>query len=353
MNVLLPATIYAVVGQEANCYWDGVVSAPLNLDQFRYNVTLTGLPGMDSSRQQNARWTFPPSAGNVGTGALRLDVHYGNALVATRTVTLRVRGVQTAQPVTRRLLAIGDSTTAGGQFLSELLRLCAGSGLTLTLVGTRGGNVPDSAGQARAVAHEAIPGWRIGWFYADPTSPFVFNGAFNFAAYLSAHSIALAAGDWVTVHLGINDVFGYTDDAACLAQIATMVTQLNAMLASIRAAVAGVRIGLCLTIPPSQDQDAFGHDYAAGQTQWRYKRNRDLWLETMLAAWSGQEASGVYLVPLNANLDTRHNMLTESVPANARSPVLVTRQSNGVHPADSGYWQIADACYAFLRGQEP
>jgi lysophospholipase L1-like esterase len=40
-----------------------------------------------------------------------------------------------------------------------------------------------------------------------------------------------------------------------------------------------------------------------------------------------------------------------AAPVNSRSTVQVTRQNNGVHPANEGYRQIADSVWAFLKNQ--
>ncbi len=52
--------------------------------------------------------------------------------------------------------------------------------------------------------------------------------------------------------------------------------------------------------------------------------------------------SGV-LKPLNGYT------LFAAAPVNSRSSVTVQRQSNGVHPGTSGYQQIGDALWAFLK----
>lgn len=102
--------------------------------------------------------------------------------------------------------------------------------------------------------------------------------------------------------------------------------------------------------PPSADEDAFGASYSTGQTRWRFKRNIVIWARQLIAKYAGQEASRIYVVPTNTALDTVNNMSrAASAPVNSRSSVNVTRQNNGVHPAASGYQQIGDALWAFLK----
>jgi hypothetical protein len=190
------------------------------------------------------------------------------------------------------------------------------------------------------------------------------NGAstFDFATYMTDTGNSVSADDWVLFHLGINDVFGLTTDAAVSAYITgTIQPALEAVVGigatpaatTVRGAVSGVRVGLVLPIPPSQDQDAFGVDYTSGQTRIRYKRNIDLLREWLIATYGSLEASDIYLVPVHMNLDTYYNMQFAGAAAiNARTATTAARQDNGVHPDVEGYYQIADSVYCFLKGME-
>lgn len=183
---------------------------------------------------------------------------------------------------------------------------------------------------------------------AVPGNPFWIGGALNFAQYLSNN--AIATPDWVLIGLGINDCFSQTDDTACSSLADTELAKLDSLIASIQAADANVRIGLMIPSPPSADQDSFGYNYATGQTRWRFKRNVLIWARQMISRYTGKEANRIYLVPSNTALDTVNNMNTAaSGPVNSRSSVIIARQNNGVHPGTSGYQQIGDAVWAFLK----
>lgn len=55
--------------------------------------------------------------------------------------------------------------------------------------------------------------------------------------------------------------------------------------------------------------------------------------------------SNVSYVNIAGQFDTEHNCITATRKVNVRSNIDETYQSNGVHPALSGYLQIADAEY--------
>jgi lysophospholipase L1-like esterase len=345
-DILIPAVIYATEGHEANVYWDGAIRADVPISSLRINVVC------DVGTQQTDRWTYTPAGAAVGDHTFTVTVSYNEAQLATKTCTLRVARTGHGTGVTRQLITMGDSTTAGGQYLAELVNLCAAETLAVTTVGSLSDTVADADGDNRTVKNDGISGWTINSFYTDAGSPFVTGGVFDFGAYLTAQSITLNADDWVLINLGINDVFSYTTDAALTTKMAAMKTQIDGMIADIHDTLATARIGLCLTIPPSRTQEAMGANYDSGQTLGRYKRNRDLWCEYLLTNYDGRESEDIYIVPIGLGLDTLNNMSTTVANINERNGSPVVRQSNGVHPADAGYWQMADGIYAFLKGNE-
>jgi len=123
------------------------------------------------------------------------------------------------------------------------------------------------------------------------------------------------------------------------------------LIAAIHAHSGTTKIGIAFTTAPSDNQDAFGNtsNYATGQTQRRYKRNWAILGRQLLDAFGGKTTSLVWLLPYNVSNDTARNMLTVTAASNSRNAATVTRQNNGVHPAASGYLQIADVAYAWLK----
>lgn len=356
---LLPA----LEGRELSIYFENVIWSSVPLDQLCIDVTCT------KGTQWSKYWRYTPTSGDAGTTTLTLAVYTKDrgTLLATATATLKTVALSNpASPVTRKLLLIGDSTMASGEVAAELFNLFVGdTKYTLTLVGSNSGNASDSASNSRAVATEAIAGWTINGFTTDSTtawtqlsggartgSPFSFSSVFNFASYLSSQSISMSSGDWVVINLGINDVFNSTDDATVNTRITTMSGQLASWITSIKASVPGIRIGICLTIPPSCNQDAFGYNYGSGQTRLRYIRNLKLWRDAITTSYDTSVISNVFVIPYHANLDTEHNFTTGSVAVNSRNATTYTQQQNGVHPAASGYYQLSDMLRSWLKAAE-
>ena len=360
--------IRCLEGVETNIYWRNIIKATsqdgslLDASDFLIDVTC------GKGAQIEGGWRYTPTSGDAGSTTFTVSCYDQTRTTAYASVTCTLVTVALSHPstpVARSLVVIGDSTTNNGTVLAELVNLFDGdTQYTLTLLGTNNGAAYDADGDARAVSSESVSGWSFAMFDTDTTtdwtelggtartgSVFENAGAFDFAHYLSAESISLTSGDWVFINLGINDLFSYlTDDTASTAMLA-MATILSRWITSIKAAVSGIRIGICLVIPTPATEDAFA-TYENGQTVTRYNRNRGLFIAELLAEYDNAVVTDVYVIPINATLDPVHGWATSSVVVNARSTVTYDKPINGVHPGDSGYWQIADTYRAFLKAVE-
>lgn len=329
----LPDTIPAVSGREINVYFDNLVSR----DSYKlYDFDVTCALG----KQQAERWTAVP--GSAGTFAMTINAYNksNGVLAKTGTTNVIVKAASVGTGANRKVLVIGDSTVATGTITGELLTLFGADAMDITLHGTKGSSTN---------LHEGISGATAA-FFVGATSPFYNAGAFDFADYMTDQGYA--SMEHVIIDLGINEAVAPTTDAQAVTAAATMVSHLNTMISSIHAFDATIKIGICLTIPASSSQDAFGADYQNGQTRVRYKRNNAILVDALLTAYDGRAAEAIYVVPVHTNLDTVNNMIVETVAVNSRNSTTVVRQRNGVHPAASGYYQIADAMFNYLKSFE-
>ena len=93
-------------------------------------------------------------------------------------------------------------------------------------------------------------------------------------------------------------------------------------------------------------RDGLGFNYGANGVYSKYWNlmqfvfNLDTWYQDLVDA-----NSNVYTFNLSGQFDTEYNMPTTTKQVNTRNTEAVTMQSNGVHPANTGYMQIADAAY--------
>lgn len=350
----IPNRFYGVEGEQTWIDLDGLGVWPLGIGAYEINIDCYYVSGsvVNLGVQSDRAWYCTPVAADVGDRTWTISVYHQGVLVATATTTYRIKAA-TMSSTTRKVLAIGDSLTSNGIWLSELVNQGVDGNLTVTTVGSvTSSSVNDSDSTARTVKHDGIAGANLAYFYANASSAFVNGGSFDFANYLTAQSISLSADDWIIICLGINDVTYKADDAEMATAWTTQKTQLDAMIAAFQAAVSGVRVAVALPCPPAATQHAFGDDYLAGLGRARYKRNHDLWCGYVLAEYGGREASDIYVLPLHCCLDTENNFYSSGVAANVYNATTVTRQTNALHPAPSGSFQIGQAVYGFMRGQE-
>lgn len=328
-TLALPPKMYSIANKEVNVYYDSLVKRKYQDDMFQVNANI-GIA-------QDERWT--------NNSSLLTDYNitfnrYSKTrdLLATGVTQLKMVAASAKSGQNPKCLFIGDSLTEANTMTGELLTLMGADVMDVTLIGTKGTS-PN--------LHEGIGGWTVAKFYTDATSPFVFSGAFNFSQYMSTNGFA--GVDYVFIGLGINDVFALTTDDDVDFLWLTMKAQLEAMIANIKVYNASVKVGILTPIPPSNHQDSFGKSYWAGKAQWVYKECWHKLVCNMIDYFKNREAESIYIVPTHLNIDTERNMQTESVAANSRNSTTIVRQSNGVHPAASGYYQMADSVYYFLK----
>lgn len=356
VRLCLPPVIHAVVGVETNVYFDNVVLA-IRTDHYAFDVDCpVGI-------QQNERWTFMPSAGQEGCYEFVLRVYnQENQVVARGRSQVCVAPADAGADRPASMLVIGDSLTNASVYTQRLLDLCAAPGNPkLTLVGSHGPSDPLGANR-----HEGYGGWtaeRFATFYRDTArqgpvaergSPFLYKDAdgapkLDFARYCQEFNGG-AGPDFVAILLGCNDTFPATDETI-EARADAILGHYDTLISMIHGLRPDTRIGLMLTVPPTATQDAFGMNYHCGQTRWQYKRNQHRFVERLLAKYARRESENILIVPTELNLDCVHNYPSEASKANAQCEQEISRQSNGVHPAASGYRQIGDTLYAWLKNQ--
>ena len=330
--VSLPATNYAVEGIEMNLYYENVIRHNYALGNYGVNATAT------NGNANAGFYRLVPTAGMAGNMPLSLQVSFLTNVLATWSGVVRCVAATNGTGLTNAVCLIGDSTTAGGQVVAGLYSDAETNGYKLRFLGTQG-TAPQQ--------HEGRSGWTLGGFYSGAGSPMTNGaGAFDFNFYVTNNGLVLRSNDWVLVNLGINDLSWQSSDASALSAITSFTNAFTAMASNIFGAVPGIRVGLCVTIPPTADRTGWASSYGASMNYERYLRNRNLLAEALCGyAWSN-----VVVVPIHAALDTVNGFPLVTEPVSSHDTNLWTHASNGVHPSTLGYLQIADALWAFLKG---
>ena len=354
----LPKEIVAVVGKEANIYFDKVV-------RQRKAKALVFDVKCARGQQQPERWTFVPDAKDVGKHSLTVNVcDETKKIISSASTTIRVLPADAGDGKDVTALIIGDSLTAASAYPRRIVELFRQpENAKLTLVGT--------TDRGKGNRHEGYGGWTCNRFTTLFTrtpkqykpgerrrrqiSPFVFWNeekqapVFDFPRY--AREQAPAKGlDFVTIALGCNDTFSSTEKTI-EKRIDTMFVYLDRLIAGIHAARPDTKIGIVSLMPPAGTQDAFGRNYRCGQTRWQYRRNQHRVLERTFERYGSRESAHIFIVPAYVNLDTMAGYPFVTVPAHAGATTKIRRLSNGVHPARPGYYQMGDSIYCWIKSQ--
>lgn len=152
----------------------------------------------------------------------------------------------------------------------------------------------------------------------------------NYAANLGVDRI-----DYVYVLLGWNNASMSEADYKLQAQ--TFISNVKASFSDAKIVLIGLEI-------PARD--GLGSNYGASGVYskyyglMQYVYNLDKWYADL-----ADNNTNVFSFNLAGQFDTEHNMMTATRTVNVRNSETEVYQSNGVHPATTGYMQIADAVY--------
>lgn len=413
--IYTPSIIYTAEGIETNIYFDNVVFSNLPNELLAIDVICS------KGRQYDKFWRITPQPADEGTTSFRIEVSFAGKLIASKTSELIITGKSKGSGKSLKVLCVGDSTTAGGNYISIInTDYQSLASPAMTFLGTRG-TAPNK--------HEGRGGWKFSQYagdggqstyqfnlngideapgnasvYTDGRSEFTIseinitggkgyvagrrtkgtdspaaNGSLtkisgagastipytnsamtaanpfwnlktqrlDFKKYLNDHGYTLAQDDLITVHLGINDVFLENSPA----KLESIKTDFNKMIAEFRSVIPRINIGVCITIPPAISQDAFAVSYASGQTLKRYMENYKQLVDFLLANYdtADMRASRIYCIGFNHCIDRTNNFYKISMKANSRSTQMIETWGNGVHPDNSGYFQMGDALYTFIK----
>lgn len=171
-----------------------------------------------------------------------------------------------------------------------------------------------------------------------PGNPFWDTDANKVDFETYAESLGVSSIDYVLVLLGWNSASLSESDYKTQAQ--TFITNVHASYPNAKIILMGLEI-------PAYD--GIASNYGATGTYGNYYglMNYVFSVDERYADLVDNN-SNTYSVNLSGQFDTEYNMPTSTRQVNTRNAETETYQSNGVHPATPGYYQIADAFYRKL-----
>ena len=341
-QVYLPPRLYAVEGQELNIYF-------ANLSVFPIPGAVEVVAKVGS--QFADCWRFTPADKEVGTHQVKLEWRDVDGKLLAEAVTVVEVAPAKPAPKSLTLLMIGDSLTNATHYPRRVVEALRADGFTVATIGSHAGQ-GKPAGED-GVVHEGYGGWQFGTFLSRWTdqkdfrakSPFLTGpGKLDIPAYFAKKGGKLP--DVITVMLGVNDI-AHCSRETLPAKLAEIEKNADKLLGALADAAPKAKIGLAIIPPPAASQDAFGFNY-------KVRINRAQYLRNVFAFWQMLERKyrdhpRYQLIPANVNLDCVHNYAERPYPYNAHNPQKHPMQNNAVHPAPTGYRQIGDSFYFWIR----
>ncbi len=271
---------------------------------------------------------------------------------------------RTTQPSTlKTLLFVGDSLTFYNRITDEFYRVLTSNDTAsttqdtisiysvkkpagrnwanITLIGTQKNNYLGWIGQTY---HEGRSGWQWANFITSG-SPFYYNGALDFAHYLSANNFNTP--DIVYIGLGWNDTKAVVvSDNGKIMDVSAVMNNAKTFLDAITTQWPNAKIRLWTQNITGTRGGAGNHPY--GAVEWADEQRMNLMQFAIMTGYKAlvQNYQNVELVWSTAFIDTEYSLQEENADINTRIADKEVRGKDYVHPADSGFFEIADAIIA-------
>ncbi|MEZ7173580.1 SGNH/GDSL hydrolase family protein [Sporosarcina sp. OR05] len=311
--IAIPKTIYSTEGEDMVIY-----SRNLLGNENDYEVKIDDLNNDVSSYQDY----FVLHNNKSGIANLGVELYSGKEIITSAKTKILTNPTRTT-PI--KGLVMGDSTiiTNGHGYVTD--RIIENLGSNINLVGTMGTEHNKYEGRGGWTAEK----YRTNAIYSNKQNPF-YNPStedFDFGYYMNNQGFSDL--DFVIINLGINDVFAYNSDVELKNDSAHILENFDKIISSIKEYDENIRIGINLTIPPSDDQNMFAQEYEDKIKQARVKQNNFIWIQSLIEHY--EESENVDLIPIHLGIDTINNF------------------ENSVHPNIDGYNQIGDQITSYLN----
>lgn len=331
----LPEKYNLVVGDTFELFYKGIM---LCKDPYHYNILVTCGIGNTFAR----KFVVTPTEAGTHTLTVQLTDDFGN--VIDEASTQLVVSSKMASPAEQmNVLCVGDSLTAGGQWVDEVYRR-----LTKTTSATQhNATAPTGDGlsniafvgkktTANGAGYEGTGGWTYNSYLdtSNADNPFLYNGSVDFSAYCAELGIDVI--DRCYILLGWN--MATNTEAVFKEKAKAFIDLLIAHNPAVKITLVGVEI-------PAYD--GLGSNYSVTSAYSKYRALQEFVFN--LDKWNADIAdtypNNVSTLSIAGQFDTENCMPTITEKVNIRSAKDNTVQNNGIHPANEGYYQIADAVY--------
>jgi lysophospholipase L1-like esterase len=319
-RLVLPPVIYLAEQVESRIYYDNVIHC-----KGTYNIEVACPIGVIGDEF----WSFVPQASDEGVYPFSMTIFDDSGIEVASSDTVLAVMPQVGSSEELRIMAIGDSLTAPGQYLAQLAQRMESADISYATMGTVSRN---------GLQFEGYGGNTFSRYLEGPhyfRSPFVYSDTgFDPKRYFNENTGGVVP-TLILVFLGINDTFS-SSNATAVQQEGTLeevVAKAEAFINGMRAAAPLANVGIILTPAASADQQAYDTAYGEGiYLAERWHATRLELVRRYIEAFGQREDEGIFLVPVSTGLDRLADYSA----------------SDPIHPQKSGYNSIGDMIFGWL-----
>lgn len=319
----VPDRYNLVHGKMFELFYKGLIKGvhPLN-----YDIKIE----CDIGKVYKRKYVVTPISTDVGEHPLTFTVRDDNGnVIASKTVTLCVNAKPIKPSTEKTVLCIGDSLTAGGEWIDKCENQLVSAGVdNVRFIGSK---------EVNGNKFEATAGYGIDTYVnQSDNNPFYPSTADEWSLTNYLTSIGESSVDIVCIFLGWNNRF--TDPGDYGASVSELLTRILWEFPDTKVLLFGLQF---------PDKDGLGESYG---TTWDFLETVQFVIdhEAQMNALSKANPSICRTVNLSGQFDTEYNMPTATRKVNNRNSTTETYINNGVHPSENGYNQISDVAYCEL-----
>lgn len=343
IKIVVPKILYLAVGIEYNFYFRDFILCG-DLEKYYIEWGIGGLAAIAKQTNECLRIT-PVSAGEVSYCSVAIyDRVTNEKIVQTPYFKIVISDdISDESETTKKAIFIGDSLTDRGIFVAEIQHNLSNG--RIQSIGT----ITDTVlidGEYLTISNEGRSGWGVKTYVKKESSGNFTNAfwnplteKFDFSFYMSDNGFSDV--DYVVITLGTNDVANLQDT-----DYEVVISSFAEIIESIHTYDSSIIVVISLTTPcATNDSWAFGqsgHTVSANRFTYYQMKLVSLLIENF------SDTENVILSPTYGCLDTLHDFPTREEAVSARNPLLVTRQTDNVHPSIYGYLKMADCIYSTM-----
>ena len=152
--------------------------------------------------------------------------------------------------------------------------------------------------------------------------------------------------DVITFQLGVNDISNIVVENR-EEKVRKILADADTFITAFKKDIPNAIIGVAF-ITPAADQDAFGKVNKCRGTAWLRFQNQ-FYLNNEMQKHFAAKHPDIIMIPTGLGVDSENNFPVRKESVSHGTKNTIYRQDNGVHPAVSGYNQLGDIYYAWLK----